>query len=299
MKKSKNLSILLPTYNCNCTSLVCELQRQCVAEGADFEIIVADDASPDNSFIIENRTITRLEGVQYIEREHNVGRSAIRNFLVTQATKEWILFIDGDLSLDNPTFIHNYLQADGDVIVGGIDIVEDEKKWKSNLRYRYEKGYEKSHDYTVRQKTSTQHFRTTNFLVSNRIMLECPFDESFKEYGYEDVLLGKVFEQKKISIFHINNPITLDNFEPNDVFLNKTEEALRTLSAFQTELKGYSNLLEMVNKLHKMHLEKVGAWLFKIIGKPLKHNLKGNNPNIFLFNIYKLVYFLHYNALRK
>lgn len=133
MKKSKSLSILLPTYNCNCTSLVCELQRQCVAEGADFEIIVADDASPDNSFIIENRTITRLEGVQYIEREHNVGRSAIRNFLVTQSTKEWILFIDGDLSLDNPTFIHNYLQADGDVIVGGIDIVEDEKNGKAIL----------------------------------------------------------------------------------------------------------------------------------------------------------------------
>ena len=44
---SKSLSILLPTYNCICTALVGELQRQCVAEGADFEIIVADDASPD------------------------------------------------------------------------------------------------------------------------------------------------------------------------------------------------------------------------------------------------------------
>ena len=75
---SKSLSILLPTYNCICTALVGELQRQCVAEGADFEIIVADDASPDKRFIAENRAIARLDGVRYIERERNVGRSAIR-----------------------------------------------------------------------------------------------------------------------------------------------------------------------------------------------------------------------------
>lgn len=298
MKKSKSLSILLPTYNCNCTSLVCELQRQCVAEGADFEIIVADDASPDNSFIIENRTITRLEGVQYIEREHNVGRSAIRNFLVTQATKEWILFIDGDLSLDNPTFIHNYLQADGDVIVGGIDIVEDEKKWKSNLRYRYEHASKEAISAENRRKTPYQHL-STNFIAHRTLVENSPYNEDIKHYGFEDVLLGKQFKAKKAKINHINNPVLFEDFEPNDVFLSKTEESLRTLSDFQTKLKGYSNLLEMVEKLREIHLSKLGAWLFKIIGKPLKHNLKGNNPNIFLFNIYKLVYFLHYNALRK
>ncbi|ERJ80399.1 hypothetical protein HMPREF0653_00445 [Prevotella disiens JCM 6334 = ATCC 29426] len=269
-----------------------------MAEGADFEIIVADDASPDNSFIIENRTITRLEGVQYIEREHNVGRSAIRNFLVTQSTKEWILFIDGDLSLDNPTFIHNYLQADGDVIVGGIDIVEDEKKWKSNLRYRYEQASKEAISAESRRKTPYQHL-STNFIAHRTLVENSPYNEDIKHYGFEDVLLGKQFKAKKAKINHINNPVLFEDFEPNDVFLSKTEESLRTLSDFQTELKGYSNLLEMVEKLRKIHLSKLGAWLFKIIGKPLKHNLKGNNPNIFLFNIYKLVYFLHYNALRK
>ena len=91
---SKNLSILLPTYNCDCTALISELQRQCVAEGTNFEIIVADDASPDKRFIIKNRTISNLDGVLYIEREQNVGRSAIRNYLVSQSSKEWILFID-------------------------------------------------------------------------------------------------------------------------------------------------------------------------------------------------------------
>ncbi len=143
---SKSLSILLPTYNCICTALVGELQRQCVAEGADFEIIVADDASPDKRFIAENRAIARLDGVRYIERERNVGRSAIRNYLVSQSSKEWILFIDGDLSLNNAQFIHNYLQAEGDVVVGGISIVEDKKQMGQQpqipLRARFKRSYQ-------------------------------------------------------------------------------------------------------------------------------------------------------------
>ena len=51
----KSLSILLPTYNCNCVRLVTELQRQCVESKADFEIIVADDGSPNKNYIEENK----------------------------------------------------------------------------------------------------------------------------------------------------------------------------------------------------------------------------------------------------
>ena len=115
------LSILLPVYNCNCAALVTELQRQCVESSADFEIIVADDGSSVASYIEHNLRIERLEGVRYITRRQNVGRSAIRNFLVSQAQGEWLLFIDGDLTLDNPHFIRRYLQArNNDGVVGGI-----------------------------------------------------------------------------------------------------------------------------------------------------------------------------------
>ena len=295
---SKSLSILLPTYNCICTALVGELQRQCVAEGADFEIIVADDASPDKRFIAENRAIVHLDGVRYIERERNVGRSAIRNYLVSQSSKEWILFIDGDLSLNNAQFIHNYLQAEGDVVVGGISIVEDENRWGNNLRYRYEHASKEAISAENRRKTPYQHL-STNFMAHRKLVGTTPYNEEIKHYGFEDVLLGKRFKALNAHVNHIDNPVLFDDFEPNEVFLHKTEEALRTLSTFQTELKGYSNLLEMAEKLHRMHTDRVGAWLYKLLHKPLKHNLKGNNPSVFLFNIYKLVYFLHYNSIRK
>ena len=295
---NKSLSILLPTYNCDCTALISELQRQCVAEGADFEIIVADDASPDKRFIIKNRVISQLEGVQYIELEQNIGRSAIRNYLVSQSSKEWILFIDGDLSLNNTRFIHNYLKAEGDVVVGGISIVEDENRWNNNLRYRYEHASKEAISVKNRRKTPYQHL-STNFMAHKKLVGTTPYNEDIKQYGFEDVLLGKRFKALNAQINHIDNPVLFDDFELNAVFLRKTEEALRTLSIFQTELKGYSNLLEMAEKLRKMHISWVGVWLYKFLHNPLKHNLKGNNPSVFLFNIYKLIYFLHYNSIRK
>ncbi|MCR5077262.1 MAG: glycosyltransferase family 2 protein [Prevotella sp.] len=289
-----SLSILLPTYNCSCVSLVTELQRQCAESGADYEVIVADDGSPDQSFIAENKAIERLAGVTYIIRQQNVGRSAIRNFLVAQAHHEWLLFIDGDLSLDNPNFIRNYLRAEGEVIVGGITIGGDETVWKNNLRYRYERAYEQRNKAQERQLHAAQHFRTTNFLACKSVMLSHPFDEHFQQYGYEDVLLGKTLEKDSIPITHIDNPIMLDSFETNSVFLAKTEESLRTLHTFRKQLEGYSTLLRIAGMIRKKHLTGLILPLYKIAGKWIKHSLQGNKPSVFLFNVYKLMYYIHY-----
>ena len=104
---SKSLSILLPTYNCICTALVGELQRQCVAEGADFEIIVADDASPDKRFIAENRAIARLDGVRYIERERNVGNPQLSCLAIVERMD----FIHRRRSFAQQCPIHTQLSA--------------------------------------------------------------------------------------------------------------------------------------------------------------------------------------------
>lgn len=289
------LSILLPVYNCNCAALVTELQRQCVESSTDFEIIVADDGSSVASYIEHNLRIERLEGVRYITRRQNVGRSAIRNFLVSQAQGEWLLFIDGDLTLDNPHFIRRYLQArNNDVVVGGIRIGGDPDVWRSNLRYRYEKAYEQKNTVKNRQQYATKHFRTTNFLVHKDIMTSHPFDENFTRYGYEDVLFGKELAIEHVPIMHIDNPITLDSFEDNSTFLDKTEESLRTLYNFRDQLKDYSRLLDTAGRLRALHLQGVLSMVYSLVGQPIKKRLQGNNPSVFWFNVYKLLYYLHY-----
>ncbi|EFC74272.1 glycosyltransferase family 2 protein [Prevotella melaninogenica] len=288
------LSILLPVYNCNCEALVTELHRQCVECGTEFEIIVADDCSSVASYIEHNLRIERLEGVRYITRKQNVGRSAIRNFLISQAQGEWLLFIDGDLTLDNSHFIRRYLQAKSNVVVGGIRIGGDLNRWKNNLRYRYEKAYEQQNTPQDRQCHATKHFRTTNFLAHKDIMMEHSFDENFVQYGYEDVLFGKSLAMDHIAITHIDNPITLDFFESNSEFLDKTEQSLRTLYTFRNQLKGYSQLLETAEKIKKLHLQKLVNAAYFLVGQRIKKHLQGNNPSIFLFNVYKLMYYIHH-----
>ena len=287
------LSILLPVYNCHCEALVTELQRQCVECGTEFEIIVADDGSSVASYIEHNLRIERLDGVRYITRKQNVGRSAIRNFLVSQSKGERILFIDGDLSLDNPSFISNYLQTKGDIVVGGITIGGSSDQWKGNLRYHYERQCETLNTVKSRQSHPYQHL-ATNILVHRSVLGEQPYNEDISRYGYEDVLLGKRFQQQQVAIKHIDNPVLFCNFEENTSYLAKTEESLRTLFAFRKELKGYSRLLDKAERIETLHLTPLFIIAYKLLSSPIKNCLIGNKPSVFLFNAYKLLCYLYY-----
>ena len=292
------LSILIPTYNHICTELVESLQAQASSlPNLEYEILVADDGSTDEYTIEENRIINQLGNCRYIERETNVGRAAIRNFLAQQAKHPWLLFIDSDLHTNNPYFIQKYIQAEGEVIVGGLKIGGNPTTLKNNLRYKYEKSCEKQHDFLHRKKIGNKEFRTTNFLIAKDIISQCPFDESFKYYGYEDVLFGKSICQNGYSIVHIDNPILLDDYETNYHFVLKTEEACRTLYQFRKELKGYSKLIDYSEFISKMGIiTPILKRLFPWIGLHIKARLTGNKPSILWFNIYKFLYYIHLEA---
>lgn len=288
------LSILIPTYNNVCLELVKSLQAQAAAlPDFEYEILVADDGSTDRMTIYENREIRSLPYCRYIEREKNVGRAAIRNFLAEEAMHPWLLFIDSDLQIDNNLFVKNYLQAEGNVVVGGLKIGGNEKLLVNNLRYLYEKNCEEEHDYLHRIQNGDKEFRSTNFLISKDVLQDCPFDENFKHYGYEDVLLGKSLSAKGHHITHIDNPILLNEYESNYHFMLKTEEACRTLYLFRNELKGYSKLIAYAEKVKQWHIHSICQKLYPLISLPIKARLTGNKPSIFWFNIYKLLYYIH------
>jgi len=291
-----HLSILIPTYNNVCVGLVKDLQAQAsLLPNFEYEIFVADDGSTDKTTVEANRAINKLENCRYIERKRNEGRAVIRNFLAKEAKYEWLLFIDSDLHVDNSRFIYNYTRlSEGNVVVGGLKIGGNPKELASNLRYKYEKSCEKEHDYQHRRIKGNKEFRTTNFLIAKKIMTECPFDENFKFYGYEDVLFGKDIAEKGYKITHIDNPILLDDYESNYRFIQKTEEACRTLYQYRKELKGYSKLIDYADKIKAFVIIKPFIkMIYPIVSLHIKAKLTGNKPSIFWFNIYKLMYYIH------
>ena len=289
----KDISVLIPTYNHVCVTLVRQLVRLLQMCSTDYEVIVADDGSTDTKTVKANSPIATLPHCQYLIRTENTGRSAIRNFLVQRARYNWVLFIDSDMTILSDELITRYLLDDTyPVVDGGVSIGGDAETLKGNLRYRYEKAEESRHTAVLRQRSPYQHLHTANLLVRRDIMLQYPFDERFRHYGYEDVLLGKTLHRHHVPIQHLDNPVGFCTFETNADFVAKTEEGLRTLHTFCNDLRGYSRLLTFVSGIHlPIILLLIRLW-HKTFKKLERKNLCGSRPSLFIFRLYRLGYYL-------
>lgn len=285
----KNLSVLIPTFNDRCTTLVTMLHEQAEALGIGYEIIVADDGSTDKAVVEENRQINGLSHCRLIERQENQGRAAIRNFLAQQAKYPWLVFIDSDMVVCREDYVRRYAETAGAAIVDGGVVIGN--SIPGNLRSLYEKAAEHEHTLEKRQQAPYQDFHTANFMIERELMLQHPFDERFRYYGYEDVLFGKAMQQAGIPITHIDNPLSFEVFEDNEAFVRKTEEGLRTLYTFREELKGYSRLLDTMSHLPQAPLR---LW-HNLFGRLERQNLISPHPSLLLFKLYKLGFFSQNN----
>lgn len=310
-----DLSILLPSYNNVCVSLVQVLQCQADAlrgkldKPFRYEIIVADDGSTDAACIDANRVIGDMLHCRYLRMEQNVGRAQIRNVLITESRGDYVLLIDSDLFLCDDNYLYKYATSTADVVYGGtriggeglamVDNEANTENLKGNLRYIYEKKAEPSHRAVFRQLRPNQEISVCNLYARRDIMEAHPFDSRFKAYGYEDVLFGKRLAESGIEVTHIDNPVLINEFEPNSVFVKKTEEAILTLCRFEQDLEGYSNLKTKVSTLGRyIPLSLFRLW-HRIMKNKEKRNLTGSKPSLLLFKLYKLGFFLENRKVKK
>ena len=310
-----DLSILLPSYNNVCASLVQVLQRQADAlrgkldKPFRYEIIVVDDCSTDAACIDANRVIGDMLHCRYLRMEQNVGRAQIRNVLISESRGDYVLLIDSDLFLCDDNYLYKYATSTADVVYGGtriggegfamVDNEANTENLKGNLRYIYEKKAEPSHRAVFRQLRPNQEISVCNLYARRDIMKAHPFDSRFKAYGYEDVLFGKRLAESGIEVTHIDNPVLINEFEPNSVFVKKTEEAILTLCRFEQDLEGYSNLKTKVTTLGRyIPLSLFRLW-HRIMKNKEKRNLTGPKPSLLLFKLYKLGFFLENRKVKK
>lgn len=310
-----DLSILLPSYNNVCVSLVQALQRQAdvlwgkLDKPFRYEIIVADDCSTDAACIDANRVIGDMLHCRYLRMEQNVGRAQIRNVLISESSGDYVLLIDSDLFLCDDNYLYKYATSTADVVYGGtriggeglamVDNEANTENLKGNLRYIYEKKAEPSHRAVFRQLRPNQEISVCNLYARRDIMEAHPFDSRFKAYGYEDVLFGKRLAESGIEVTHIDNPVLINEFEPNSVFVKKTEEAILTLCRFEQDLEGYSNLKTKVTTLGRyIPLSLFRLW-HRIMKNKEKRNLTGPKPSLLLFKLYKLGFFLENRKVKK
>ena len=262
------LSILIPTYNYDCSQLVSQLQQQLPE---DAEIIVGDDSPP-----------------------HNLGRAARRNALAREAKGEWLLFVDADAQVQNPSFIADYLAATkyGEVVCGGTGNLPECPRPKARLRYDYEVAAEKRLTLSYRRRFPYGQFTTFNFLIKRNLFLSILFDERLKEYGHEDTLFGLELKKRGIPIHHIDNKLIHVGLEDSEEYLAKTETALRSLAHMPLDQQENVRVSTLALRLKRLHLLVVVGFMFKISKRFLRSNLLGKHPKQLLFAFYKLGFFV-------
>ena len=308
------LSILIPTYNYNASELVKSMLALAHTENVDAEVIVGDDGSTRETAWMDElctpepvgvpvRTLKgsrpnpyglEPEPLRVLRAPQNIGRSAIRNRLAEAARGEWLLFVDCDARMSPDFSLRRYLAATehSAVVSGGLCNPSEKPVPGCELRWYYERAAEPLFAAERLNRMENIPFRTFSFIIRRDLFLSVRFDETIRNYGYEDVLFGIELERIGHKPYYIDNPLINGDIESNAVYLAKAEEAMRTLQSIPGGLHGHSLVENTALRMRRLHLDGLIVLLYRILRKRLRKNLLGSHPNLRFFAFYKLGYLL-------
>lgn len=285
------LSILIPVYNYDVFKLVFELKHQADNLGIRYEIIVQDDAG--QKFIDKNTEINLLKNCIFSVNKENLGRGKNINSLCFKSQYEYILIMEADSFPENKFYLKNYIELlskSPDVIFGGVKYPNIIPPKEKILRWKYGIKRE-TKSLTHRLKNNYDFVFTWNLLLKREILLQFPFPEFIREYGYEDLIFIKNLRLNSISITHIENFLIHFNDENSVDFITKTETAVKTLHnlihfhKIDPEDTRLSNLYAVLKKLY---LNGIVNAIYQITKKQILCNLTSENPNLYVLDFYKL-----------
>jgi glycosyltransferase involved in cell wall biosynthesis len=117
----RTLSVIIPAFN-EGHHIRANLEQVCeTLKGLDFEAIVVDDGSGDNTFEESQRAVTGGLPVRAVQQTVNRGKGAALFFGFTFATGEYIAFLDADLEI-HPQYVKKFLErlheTNADLVIG-------------------------------------------------------------------------------------------------------------------------------------------------------------------------------------
>jgi len=267
-----SLAILIPIFNHDVRPLVAELRAQAADwPGGPVEIQLLDDGSTQG-FRALHRPLAALPGVSYRELPANVGRAAVRNQLAANAQVEWLLLLDNDGRLPDERFLARYAQAlsaapKTDVFIGGTAYAAAPPADPAlRLRWHYGRARE-ARPAAARQAAPYAQLTVNNALVRAETLRRLPFDEALRGYGHEDTRWGQALAAAGVAVRHLDNPVRHEGLEPAAVFLEKSEQAVRTLAGLlrrEPALARASRLARLVTRLRGAGL---GGGVVAVLGR--------------------------------
>ncbi|MBR9826273.1 MAG: glycosyltransferase family 2 protein [Alphaproteobacteria bacterium] len=272
------LSILIPFYKDDPTELATAL-NPLIGARKDIEILLFDDGCPDpelNSRV--KRTLKAMTApARLITCEDNIGRSAGRNVLVSEAAGLWSLFLDADMMPSDDAFLSAYLERiekdDFDAAFGGYETHTPDN---ADLALHAALSSTSDHsDAAKREAIGATAFCSSNLLVRTEMMRVIPFDTGFTGWGWEDIDWA-VRAAKAHRLIHLDNPAQHGGLQAAEILLEK----------FRIGAENYARLLDRHPQLANLpgakaartlgavplqrHLRGLWAWLAKLEQAPMR-----------------------------
>lgn len=254
-------SVVIPLYNKE-NSIKNTIQSVLNQSFADFEIVIVNDGSTDNSLeVVQQINDPRLRIID----KSNAGVSSARNCGIKNAEKEWIAFLDGD-----DLWEHNHLEEYHKHISDDVTWIISGYKSKNQLKeyiklYNKEGRLENVFDDLLKGlkiHTSTVCIKKNNFDNHPDLYFREGINNSEdREVWYKMCCIDQspFYIKQTLSIYCLDDPNSLtkgstihkddylslyDRIEPSDIFKNTASENKIKLKKYiakfnNTAIKGY------------------------------------------------------------
>jgi hypothetical protein len=120
---------------------------------------------------------------------------------------------------------------------------------------------------------------------------------SFEEiplYGHEDTLMGVFWKKNSISIEHIDNPILHNYLHPQDKFLEKQIESVRSLINISENHGNLGVRLAVIgDRIRKWGLKSIVLSILNVMEDRFRQSLFKHPENLFPLDALKLQYYLN------
>ena len=285
------ISILIPCFDYNAYPLVSILEKQALMLKIDFEIICIDDGSFSYKNDI-NQKINLLTNSKFIESKKNIGRINNRLLLAEKSQYEWLIFLDVDTLPNEDNFLKNYIEQlnRGTLIIGGCMYKKLENE-NFSLRYKFGKFREEIKS-DIRNKNPYKYISSCNFMCKRNVLIDVLSSINTISYG-NDYVFGSLIKKMGIYINHIDNPVLIDNIDENQIFIKKTHDGLDNLiSSYNNKIieKHSISILKAYIILDNLLMKNIFIKITDLFKNLLNRNLHSKDPNLFLFDLYRLNY---------
>ncbi len=205
------ISVVLATYNRRplLEKVLRAYQRQTLS-GIDFELVVADDGSTDDTMELLSSWRPEEYSLRYLSQE-NAGQGRARNNALRLASGEIVLFTGDDI-VPSATLLLRHLEAHRAARTStsafvGLSRWPDDIEVTSTMRHVTGIGAEQFsyHYFKDGAEYDFRHFYTSNISIRRRVLdLEAPcFSTAFPKYGFEDVELGYRLAFHGVRIYYL------------------------------------------------------------------------------------------------